>query len=486
MRKPFFRFPGTAVFFMPLLFGLIGFAVVDGESFLDALFKSIGLYAMNYQETPPNFWIELGRWTAPLATTSGILLLAVSLRDRIRNYIRYCRGGSIAIYGPDQEKKPLLDQLGWRGIDGKERFVRAQRYILLNSEAENFDFYTHHQQELQQSTVYLKCSSLPAQSVSAPGLNLFCPEETAARLFWKQHRLYDRSVRQGHRLKLVFLGFGKLGEELLTCGLQNNLFSPDQRIEYHIFGDGSAFSAVHTELHFISDPIFFHPEPWYTALPLVEEAQMVVVLAQDEQLSLLKDLLLVTRRGKIDVFSTGSAGVKLLADQERLTVFDWRQEAQTLEPILNDALLERAKRINLRYAHLYCNVPENSETMQEQWKMLDAFARYSNISAADYHEVRLDMLDIMGISSDPERLSSEQMELLSELEHIRWCRYHYLNNWSYGQPENGRRKDPQMKLHADLLPYRELPETEKEKDRASIRLLLSLNKQCFAANFKRG
>lgn len=474
MRRSFFRVPGTAVFFVPLLFGLIGFAAVDGEAFLDALFKSVGLYTMEYQETPPNVWIELGRWTAPMATASGILLIAVSLRDRFRNYIRYCRGDSIAVYGPDQEKKPLLAKLGWRGIDGKARFVRAQRYILLNSEAENFDFYTNHQQELRQSTVYLKCSSLPAQSVSAPGLSLFCPEETAARLFWKQRRLYDVSARRGHRLKLVFLGFDKLGEELLTCGLQINLFSPDQRIEYHIFGDGSAFSAVHTELHFISDPIFFHPEPWYTALPLVEEAQMVVVLEQKDQLSLLKDLLLAVRRENIDVFGTGSAGVKLLAGQERLAVFDWRREAQALEHILGDELLELAQRINLRYAHLNCNVPENSGTMREQWQLLDAFTRYSNIGAADYHEVWLGMLDVMGISENPERLPPEAMELLAELEHIRWCRYHFLNNWRYGQPENGAGKDSQRKLHADLLPYRELSEAEKEKDRASIRLFLSI------------
>lgn len=474
MRRNFFRLPGAAVFFVPLLFGLTGFALVNGEPFLDALFKSIGLYAMDYQETPPNFWIELGRWTAPLATASGILLIAASLRDRIRDYIRYCRGGSIAVYGPDQEKKSMLAQLGRRGIDGKERFVRAERYILLDSEAENFDFYTQHQQKLRQSTVYLKCSSLPAQSVSASGLSLFCPEETAARLFWKRRRLYSASAFQEHRLKLVFLGFGKLGEELLTYGLQNNLFDPNQRIEYHIFGDGRAFSAIHTELHCISDPIFFYPEPWYTMLPLVEEAQLVIVLEQDEQLSLLKDLLAVTRREKTDVFSTGSAGVNLLAGQERLTVFDWWREAQALEHILGDALLERAKRINLRYAHLYGSVPENTQTMQEQWQMLDVFTRYSNIGAADYHEVRLDMLDVMGISDDPEGLLPEHLELLSELEHIRWCRYHYLNNWRYGQPENGRRKDPKMKLHADLLPYKELPEIEKEKDRASIRLLLSI------------
>ena len=84
------------------------------------------------------------------------------------------------------------------------------------------------------------------------------------------------------------------------------------------------------------------------------------------------------------------------------------------------------------------------------------------------------MLEAMGEPADPERLSPDRLELLSELEHIRWCRYHYLNNWQYGIPENGKSKDPVRRLHRDLVPYGQLTEEEKEKDRENIRILLSV------------
>ena len=87
--------------------------------------------------------------------------------------------------------------------------------------------------------------------------------------------------------------------------------------------------------------------------------------------------------------------------------------------------------------------------------------------------MRLIMLADLG--QDAGHPSSDCMELLSELEHIRWCRYHYLNNWRYGVPENGKRKYPVQKIHADLVTYRDLTEGEKEKDRENIRILLSMN-----------
>ena len=66
------------------------------------------------------------------------------------------------------------------------------------------------------------------------------------------------------------------------------------------------------------------------------------------------------------------------------------------------------------------------------------------------------------------------MEKLAELEHIRWCRYHYLNNWHYGIPENGKTKDLEKRIHCDLVPYSDLNEEAKERDRDNIRTLLSI------------
>ena len=92
-------------------------------------------------------------------------------------------------------------------------------------------------------------------------MKLFRPEEIAARLYWRQRDVYSVWKETGGTLRIVFLGFGKLGEELLTQGLQNNLFAPEQRVEYHIFGDCAAFLATHTCLGEISDPVIAHQEP---------------------------------------------------------------------------------------------------------------------------------------------------------------------------------------------------------------------------------
>ena len=215
----------------------------------------------------------------------------------------------------------------------------------------------------------------------------------------------------------------------LTYALQDNIFDPGQRIEYHLFGGGAEFVAVHTGLSAIGDPVIVHDEPWYESLPLVEGAQMVIVLNQEGQLKLVRDLLLATTAPLLHVFSAGEAGLELLAGQERLRLFYWERKAWDPAHIFSDVMFDRARAINLRYAHLYGGVEENRQNEEQEWSRLDGFTRYSNVSAADYHEVRLHMMAVLGWPADGERLAPEQMELLAELEHIRWCRYHYLNSW---------------------------------------------------------
>ena len=75
---------------------------------------------------------------------------------------------------------------------------------------------------------------------------------------------------------------------------------------------------------------------------------------------------------------------------------------------------------------------------------------------------------------DAAGLSQKQMELLAELEHIRWCRYQQFYNWRMGIPENSARKDAALQIHKDLIPYDELTKEEKEKDKDNIRMLQKL------------
>lgn len=459
---------------LPLVLGVCGFVILAGEPFLDSVFNCVIMYVMNYGDTPPNILVEIARWTAPLATASSVVLVVSSLQRWAVARWKYLRGGSVAVYGPEKEKEAVLSQLGKRGISGEESLVKAGRYILLGSEQENFDFYQSHAEQLRDRPVWLKCESLPAQSVADPDLKLFCPEEIAARLFWRQRDVYSLWKSSSGTLRIVFLGFGKLGEELLSQGLQNNLFGPEQRLEYHVFGDCAAFLATHTSLKEISDPVIRHQEPWYDSLELLERAELLLVIRQEGQPELLQAVLSATLRRETDVFSSEEPALALLAQQERLRLFPWRRSAMDVKLLFEDTMYRRAKRINLRYAHLYQGTEETPENMELEWGRLDPFTRYSNVSSADYHEIRLKLLEAQGLSGRAEELSPEELELLAELEHIRWCRYHYLNNWRFGRPENGKAKDPVRRLHAMLIPYEELSEGEKEKDRENIRVLLSI------------
>lgn len=459
---------------LPLILAMIGFVLVEKEPLLQSLFLSICMYLMGYQELPPNIWLELARWTAPLATASGLLLALAAARRRLHSYLLYRRGRCTAVYGPEEEKAPVLEELGSEAVDGGEEFLPAQRYILLGPEEDNLRFYTRHKAALAHRVVYMKAHHLQAQSVAAPELRLFCPEETAARLFWKKYFLYPASKACGHRMNIVFLGFGRLGEELLCSALQNNLFSPAQHIEYHIFGPDGGFGEIHTELAAIADPVVFHNEAWYSRRELLEQAHMVIVLEQADQLLFLRELLLGSCRPSIHVFAANPAGAELLAGRERLEIFPWRQEAGKTENILSDGMYLRAKNINLRYACLYGGAGNTPREREEQWQALDAFTRYSNISAADYHEMQLRILEAEGLPCSAEELPPAWMEVLSELEHMRWCRYHQLNNWRQGLPQNGKNKDPLLRIHKDLVPYDCLPEEEKEKDRENIRILFSV------------
>lgn len=470
MRKKFYRWIQIVLFITPFLLGTIGF-MLSGETAADSAFITLCMYGMEYQDPTPNALVELSRWTAPLATAGGVLLIFSKLRRKLMLWACSFKRDSVAVYGPDREE--LLMQMENRGIDGGENydFVNAKSYILFGEEKDNFDFYRKYREKLREKTVYLQSQSLPAQTAADSGLRLFCLEDTAARLFWKERCPYRACADREYRMKIVMLGFGLLGEKLLFYALQDNIFDPAQRIEYHIFGDGTHFSAVHPELASVSDPVMFYEDSWYGHLPLLEEADMVVVLEQEKQLELIGDLLSVTVRREIDVFLAAEE-LELLADKNRLQIFDWTDIAKKPDYILSDVLFERAKRIHLRYMTDSGAAAWTDEAKDEEWRKLDSFSRSSNVSAADYHEVRLLMLKGQGQSAD--RITPDLLERLSELEHIRWCRFHYLNNWRYGVPENGKTKDPVRRIHRDLIPYAELTESEKEKDRSSVRLLLSV------------
>jgi serine phosphatase RsbU (regulator of sigma subunit) len=66
-------------------------------------------------------------------------------------------------------------------------------------------------------------------------------------------------------------------------------------------------------------------------------------------------------------------------------------------------------------------------------------------------------------------LDTEEIETMARVEHIRWCWNKILNGWIYGKV-----KDERKKTHPSIIPYEELSESEREKDRELVRLIPAL------------
>jgi hypothetical protein len=64
----------------------------------------------------------------------------------------------------------------------------------------------------------------------------------------------------------------------------------------------------------------------------------------------------------------------------------------------------------------------------------------------------------------PFNFPGKPLELLAEAEHKRWMQSKFDDGWKYG-PKTNRAK----KLHQCLIPWKKLPEEEKEKDRVLVR-----------------
>jgi hypothetical protein len=73
----------------------------------------------------------------------------------------------------------------------------------------------------------------------------------------------------------------------------------------------------------------------------------------------------------------------------------------------------------------------------------------------------------LGLSDDPARREAplpKDLEPMAEAEHNGWMAHRAENGWSWATT-----RDDTAKHHPSMLPYKQLPEREKEKDRNNIR-----------------
>ena len=129
----------------------------------------------------------------------------------------------------------------------------------------------------------------------------------------------------------------------------------------------------------------------------------------------------------------------------------------TVDRLARATLDVDAQRIHSHYLSQY---PEMGP-----WHQLTELNRNANRDAADHALVVSAILQGEGLTWDDVMPGSSIEERLAELEHRRWMASKVMAGFEYGP-----QKDTVQKTHPSLAYYTSLPDSEKEKDRANVRL----------------
>ena len=116
----------------------------------------------------------------------------------------------------------------------------------------------------------------------------------------------------------------------------------------------------------------------------------------------------------------------------------------------------------------YCRSARERGEKTVSWNELNAFLRRSNTAGADHLAVKARILlgreakgpaDWKEAAEKFDSLSDSGRDRCRRIEHMRWTRFHVMNNWRYGPV-----RDNKHRIHPLLTDYDGLTPEDKAKD----------------------
>ena len=317
-------------------------------------------------------------------------------------------------------------------------------------------------------------------------LDFFGVEELAARVLLDQHPVPTDGARPA---QVVIIGFGLLGRAVLREIARRPL--PDgSRLEVRIRGAGAEGTPEFIKLFpGVSRTCFVTVDGSATGRPGRREPSMVFVCLPDNDDALSAGLaaaqFLTTRSGQVVIclqepspFGALLTGQRIVLDDEqgRLIVFGVIEEGCVPATIRDDLHDQVARAIHQAYRD-HCRAqgdsPERNPSMVPWAELSDDLKQANLAQAADISG----KLRAIGCAIVPESSTTRQfaftaaeIEQLAEKEHERWMQERQAQGYVFG-PDRAARQ------HPSLVPWAELSESDRNKDRNAVREIPSILQQ---------
>lgn len=439
-------------FWVPFVLGMIGYVGLEHMRFWESVYASGALYFVNPVVDNSNLVILLAKITAVIVTTSILIVILSTLAGAIDRFFTRRHKDSTAVYSDTQEGERLAKSLrhGYFA-PGKKAEKTASHIIMYQNDLENIRLYTDQKDGFSGKPVYLLLNEIdPFLLEASDNIHFFNIYDLTARKYWKDKNLFAEASAP-EPVRIAIIGYEKVGQAVFRYAYLNNIYRLEQQIEYHIWGADAVQKAFLGELDFCNgDRVILHEEDCRESLDLIAEMSRVI-LTKEPYIELLQEILYRNPDGKVHCWSPRQMELDQIYAGNAVVVFGMLDEILTEDQIKREEIFRKAKLFNYDYALRYDDRHAGADYEQEMeaaWNALDGFKKGSNIARADHYWIE-------------KRLSMDGVEeqVLWELEHIRWCRFHYINHWKYDSV-----RDNAKRHHHLLIPYADLPQKEKEKD----------------------
>lgn len=490
-----------------LIFGFLGYG--DKRYNLNGterFYYSILLLFAGPINEDSNSFIYIAWYCGIIFAGSVWMTLLFHLFASIRRLLINAWGDSVVVFGNTRFSEEFISNNSHTYLSSinssTKKFgisERTARHILLmfNNDFDNLEFYHNHQKELSRKNVYIMLNSIDTTLIKRelPQVHFFSYPKMVARNFWREYPLYhDLYVKQKKKpvdYKIAIIGFSFMGEAIFDYGFTMNLIPNQPTIDYHLWDcRGTQYSEYCNMDTMNNDKIIIHRENWIKNLALLKDMNRIIICADDRHFEILQTLVFNRSKDnqsqKIFVYSPRKVDLSFLLPSylsQNVFTFGAYSDVLTYDNVIREKTLFLAKLFNYDYSITYTKLyqkPSNKngklsindkKNMEAAWNHLDRFTMESNISQADYYEIR-------------QRIGFDD----PELEHIRWCRFSFVNHWktcnkddvnnfyfiddvhevnSSQEKASKTKKIKEYRLHALLIPFNQLTEEDQNKDSIS-------------------